>query len=121
MRDGRERELLEANNRYLERARRAERRLVQVEDECARANRRCDMYHGQCDRQADRLSILRLHLSEMVAAFRPFTAGPVGAPDSPARIDQENQRRVHTEAVNFLADDLLTHPSRPRSTEESVR
>jgi len=57
----RERELLAANNAYLERARTAERRLKQVEEERDRAARRCDMYHGQCDRQAAALT--RFHMA----------------------------------------------------------
>jgi hypothetical protein len=71
----RERELIEANNRYLERARAAERRLKQVEEERDRATRRCDMYHGQCDRQADELRKLRgEHMLANLTAHRDDVA-----------------------------------------------
>lgn len=92
----RERELLAANNAYLERARTAERRLKQVEEERDRATRRCDMYHGQCDRQAAELE--RLQKSAPIAAAWLVTSGPDGQ-CSRVAIGLENLKREVVAAI----------------------
>lgn len=55
----REQDLLEANNRYQEDARRAGREAARLREERDRANRNRDMWQGQCDRQAVQLENIR--------------------------------------------------------------
>lgn len=46
---------------------------------------------------------LRAALERHVAAFKPFTLKPVGAPGSTARADQDEQIAAHRQAVEALA------------------
>ena len=45
---------------------------------------------------------LRLALIDMTNAFKPFTSRPMGGPNSLARLEQEDQIRVHATAIALL-------------------
>jgi hypothetical protein len=46
---------------------------------------------------------LKAGLQRMTGAFRPFTFKPIGAPHSPARAEQDEQKAAHAEAMRLLA------------------
>ena len=45
---------------------------------------------------------LRSALERMVKAFQPFRSKPMGAPHSPARLEQEEQIAAHDQAGKIL-------------------
>jgi len=45
---------------------------------------------------------LRAALERMVKAFQPFRSKPMGAPHSPARLEQEEQIAAHDQAREIL-------------------
>jgi len=47
---------------------------------------------------------LRAALERMVKAFQPFRSKPIGAPHSPARLEQEEQIAAHDQARAVLRE-----------------
>jgi len=47
---------------------------------------------------------LRAALERMVKAFQPFRSKPMGAPHSPARLEQEEQIAAHDQACSVLRE-----------------
>ena len=47
---------------------------------------------------------LRAALERMVRAFQPLRSGPIGAPHSPVRLEQEEQIAAHDQARAVLRE-----------------
>ena len=54
-------------------------------------------------RSVNSLPSLVKALEEMTQTFKPFTAMPVGAPNSLARADQDHEKAVYTRAMTALS------------------